>query len=522
MEANNHQHQGSDILNELLKSVNTPPQEEEEEEVAKPEAKPKTVTTEVRQLFIGNLPFRVRWQDIKDLFRKAGHVVRADVALNYENRSKGHGTVLFTSVEDAQKAIDMFNNYKWQGRILEVRGDRGFVENKNHNDEPSSSPVQRDKKLVSPSPSKASPSPAVDVKKEILGGKEAEAAETVVVESTDVEKKQVKKESKERKEVKKDKEGQEDVVKEEEEEELEDDSDCRQLFVGNLPFQCQWQDLKDLFRNSGRILRADVVLNFDGRSRGFGTVLFSSHKDAKSAIEQYNGFELHGRILRVHFDKFAASHAKFREEEANTFGQRQIHDPASVELLRQTYLPPPPPQQPLLSTLQVQHHQPQYNYYHSQMNTTANTNMNATATSTATHSTYSPSIAQLQQQHMPFTDMYHGAYNHNAMYAPVNNFGYQHSPSFTHNTTATTSTTTTTTSTSNNTLYNPSMYGYHNQYWLPSQQPQQHHPHSSPYNDLSSSINALHIQSNNTTTTSPDSAGLNSNNNNNNKQDWYQ
>lgn len=42
----------------------------------------------------------------------------------------------------------MFNNYKWQGRILEVRGDRGFVENKNHNDEPSSSPVQRDKKVT--------------------------------------------------------------------------------------------------------------------------------------------------------------------------------------------------------------------------------------------------------------------------------------------------------------------------------------------------------------------------------------
>lgn len=89
--------------------------------------------------------------------------------------------------------------------------------------------------MVSPSPSKASPSPAVDVKKEILGGKEAEAAEAaaVVVESTDVEKKQVKKESKERKEVKKDKEEEEDVVKEEEEE-LEDDSDCRQLFVGNV------------------------------------------------------------------------------------------------------------------------------------------------------------------------------------------------------------------------------------------------------------------------------------------------
>ena len=53
------------------------------------------------------LPFRVRWQDVKDLFRGAGTVLRADVALSYDNRSKGHGTVLFSSVEDAQRAIGM-------------------------------------------------------------------------------------------------------------------------------------------------------------------------------------------------------------------------------------------------------------------------------------------------------------------------------------------------------------------------------------------------------------------------------
>ena len=47
----------------------------------------------------------MRWQDIKDLFRKVGQVVRADVALNHENRSKGHGTILFTSIEEAQQAM---------------------------------------------------------------------------------------------------------------------------------------------------------------------------------------------------------------------------------------------------------------------------------------------------------------------------------------------------------------------------------------------------------------------------------
>lgn len=57
-----------------------------------------------RTLYVGNLPFRVRWQDLKDLFRKVGTVARADVALWPDNRSKGHGNVVFSSPSDVQVA----------------------------------------------------------------------------------------------------------------------------------------------------------------------------------------------------------------------------------------------------------------------------------------------------------------------------------------------------------------------------------------------------------------------------------
>jgi len=70
------------------------------------------------------LPYRVRWQDLKDLFRRAGTVLRADVSLGPDNRSRGYGTVLLATAEDAGRAIDIFNGYSWQTRILEVRPDR--------------------------------------------------------------------------------------------------------------------------------------------------------------------------------------------------------------------------------------------------------------------------------------------------------------------------------------------------------------------------------------------------------------
>ncbi|KAF9578482.1 hypothetical protein BGW38_005690, partial [Lunasporangiospora selenospora] len=79
----------------------------------------------------------------------------------------------------------------------------------------------------------------------------------------------------------------------------------RQVFVGNLPFQCQWQDLKDLFRKAGPVLRADVALGFDGRSRGFGSVLFVNPEDAKKAIETFDNYEFQGRNLRVHYDRYS-------------------------------------------------------------------------------------------------------------------------------------------------------------------------------------------------------------------------
>ncbi|KAI9094349.1 hypothetical protein DFS34DRAFT_629094 [Phlyctochytrium arcticum] len=77
-----------------------------------------------RQIFVANLPYIVAWQDMKDLFRQAGSVVRADVLESSDRRSKGVGTVLYETAAEAQAAISTFDGYEWHGRRLEVREDR--------------------------------------------------------------------------------------------------------------------------------------------------------------------------------------------------------------------------------------------------------------------------------------------------------------------------------------------------------------------------------------------------------------
>ncbi|ODQ60901.1 hypothetical protein WICANDRAFT_28177, partial [Wickerhamomyces anomalus NRRL Y-366-8] len=76
-----------------------------------------------------------------------------------------------------------------------------------------------------------------------------------------------------------------------------------EVFVANLPFSINWQALKDIFRECGTIIHADVRLDNYGRSRGFGIVSFENKEDVDNAIKRFNGYEVEGRALDVHEGK---------------------------------------------------------------------------------------------------------------------------------------------------------------------------------------------------------------------------
>lgn len=47
------------------------------------------------------------------------------------------------------------------------------------------------------------------------------------------------------------------------------------VFVSNLAYEVGWQDLKDHMRQAGNVLRVDVFVGNDGRSKGLAIVEFS-------------------------------------------------------------------------------------------------------------------------------------------------------------------------------------------------------------------------------------------------------
>lgn len=74
----------------------------------------------------------------------------------------------------------------------------------------------------------------------------------------------------------------------------------KKLYVGNLAFRTTTQDLQELFGQAGTVESAQIIEDRDtGQSKGFAFVEMSTDQEAASAIDQFNGKEVGGRMLKV-------------------------------------------------------------------------------------------------------------------------------------------------------------------------------------------------------------------------------
>lgn len=74
----------------------------------------------------------------------------------------------------------------------------------------------------------------------------------------------------------------------------------KKLYVGNLPYTVNSDELRKLFSEYGEIIDAIVIVDrATGRSKGFGFVEFATDEMADAAIKAMQDKEIEGRKIVV-------------------------------------------------------------------------------------------------------------------------------------------------------------------------------------------------------------------------------
>ena len=72
------------------------------------------------------------------------------------------------------------------------------------------------------------------------------------------------------------------------------------IYVSNLSFNVQDEDLKEFFTPYGEVTSAKVITEREtGRSRGFGFVTYQTDAEAEKAISEMNQKNIDGRNLII-------------------------------------------------------------------------------------------------------------------------------------------------------------------------------------------------------------------------------
>jgi len=72
------------------------------------------------------------------------------------------------------------------------------------------------------------------------------------------------------------------------------------VYVGNLAYTVTQEDLKEVFTEYGTVKRVHLPKDREtGRPRGFGFVEMASDDEEQAAIDELDGAEWLGRVLKV-------------------------------------------------------------------------------------------------------------------------------------------------------------------------------------------------------------------------------
>ncbi|KAF5301539.1 hypothetical protein FQR65_LT08844 [Abscondita terminalis] len=230
------------------------------------------------RVYVSNIPYEYRWQDLKDLFRsEVGDVAFVELFVDENDKARGCGIVEFSDTASVKKCLDVMHRFELKGRKLVIKEDFGN---------------QRDKfgNLVGSAASKRARE-REDGRDRFRDGRGSgfDLSNQINTSNSDFSD---------------NKWGNTYGLSPQFLESLGINVPLiNRVFIANLDYKVDKKKLKEVFRLAGKIQRIDLSSDKDGKSRGFAVLEYDHPVEAVQAISMFHNQVLYDRVMTVRMDR---------------------------------------------------------------------------------------------------------------------------------------------------------------------------------------------------------------------------
>ncbi|XP_034949258.1 heterogeneous nuclear ribonucleoprotein M [Chelonus insularis] len=231
-----------------------------------------------RRIYVSNIPYDFRWQDLKDLFRtEVGKVAHVELFTDENDKPRGCGIVEFEDSESVKIAVEKMHRFDIKGRKLVVKEDYDVERDKYGRLQTSRDHDRSREDRFRDVPRGNSGRQSMSVSSVGGGGGNAGndnkfgntyGLSTPFLESLGINGPLV-----------------------------------TRVFVANLDYKVDEKKLLEVFKLAGKVINVELGKDKDGKSRGFGVVEYDHPVESVQAISMLHNQQLYDRRMTVRMDR---------------------------------------------------------------------------------------------------------------------------------------------------------------------------------------------------------------------------
>lgn len=227
-----------------------------------------------RRIYVSNIPYDYRWQDLKDLFRdNVGKVTHVELFTDENEKPRGCGIVEFEDTDSVKIAVEKMHRHDIRGRKLVVKEDYDVERDKygrlqNGRDNGNREERYRDQPRTNQRQLGMSVTNIglTDNSGDKFGN--TYGLSTQFLESLGI-----------------------------------NGSLVTRVFVANLDYKVDEKKLLEVFKLAGKVINIELGKDKEGKSRGFGVVEYDHPVESVQAISMLHNQQLYDRRMTVRMDR---------------------------------------------------------------------------------------------------------------------------------------------------------------------------------------------------------------------------